>query len=66
MGKWKPLQEIYPGADKGYFSEEDYVPLLQSFGYEILLQVDEDDYQGDSIVIFRDTDSARYGYLMFG
>ena len=41
-----------------------YDALIGSFGYEILLQVDDDDYQGDSRILFRDR--KRYGYLLFG
>lgn len=65
----KPIQEVYPEYAKdeqhGYFyGPGDYNPLLQSFGVEILLQVDDDDYQGDTRLILRDGD--RYGLLIFG
>ena len=42
----------------------DYSPLLASFGYEILVQVDDDNYQGDSRVLYRS--GSRYGILIFG
>jgi hypothetical protein len=42
----------------------DYDELLKSFGHEVVLKVDERNYQGDSWVIFRD--GGRYGYLCFG
>ena len=42
----------------------DYRPMIDSFGYEILLQVDDKDYQGDSRLLFRDV--SRYGILIFG
>ncbi len=60
----KPLIEVYPMDSYGYLSVGDYRPLLQSMGYEIVVQVDESDYQGDSLVLFKDGD--RYGYLSFG
>ncbi len=55
----KDITEVYP--DEYWY---DYQPMLESFGHDIVLQVDEDDYQGDSYVLFRDAD--RYGYLRFG
>lgn len=42
----------------------DYSPLLGSFGYEIILQVDDNDCQGDSRILYRD--GSRYGLLIFG
>lgn len=60
---WKPLIDVYPEPDwRGYFSE--YDPLLASFGYEIVLKVDDDDYQGDSRILYRD--GQRFGILTFG
>lgn len=50
--------------DDSYFEVADYNLLLESFGYENILQVDDDDYQGDSRVLFRD--GFRFGYLNFG
>ena len=41
----------------------DYTPMLEQFG-EILIKVDEDDYQGDSYLIYKKENS--YGYLRFG
>jgi hypothetical protein len=41
----------------------DYQPILNSFG-EILLQVDDKDYQGDSRILYRGID--KIGYLQFG
>lgn len=52
-------KEIY--QDDGYFS--DYQPMLKQFG-EIVVQVDDDDYQGDSRVLYES--EGRYGYLCFG
>lgn len=64
--RWKDIREVYPDAqDKyGFCAPANYDPLLESFGYEILLQVDDKDYQGDSRVLYRD--GTRYGLLIFG
>lgn len=58
----KPIQEVY--ADFESWGVSDYDPMLASFGWEIVLKVDDNDYQGDSRVLYRDGD--RYGLLVFG
>jgi hypothetical protein len=68
----KPISEMYPDEAKeeqergSFYGPGDYQPLLESFGYEIALKVDDDDYQGDSRVLFRNPDDGQYGYLTFG
>lgn len=61
-GIWRELSEFYGVSD--------YQPLLESWGYAIKLQLDENDYQGDSFVLFRDERyspySLKYGILQFG
>ena len=57
-----PLKEIY--GDTCYFG--DYDRLLKSFNYNILIQVDDKDYQGDSRLLFHDKEKDRYGFLTFG
>ncbi len=57
----KEIREVYPSFDG---LEYEYKPLLESMEYEILVKVDEDDYQGDSWVLFKD--GTRYGFLNFG
>lgn len=54
----KPITESF---SSDYWNYEE---LLASMGYEIVLQVDDKDYQGDSRVLYRDGD--RYGLLIFG
>lgn len=66
----KPIQEVYPDAidvkePDYWWGAYNYQPLLESIGHEILLQVDDHDYQGDSRLILRD-DLGRYGMLIFG
>ena len=62
----KPLTEVYKKSEfsSKEFYESDYGPLLESMGWTILLKVDDQDYQGDSRVLFRD--GNRYGFLIFG
>jgi hypothetical protein len=67
----RPIQEIYPDQYKEFHESEgyfygpcDYDPLLNSFGYEILIKVDDSDYQGDSRVLYKDGD--KIGLLIFG
>ncbi len=65
----KTAVELYPEHAKdeqenGYFYVPgDYQPILNEFG-EILVQVDDQDYQGDSRVLYRD--GSRFGWLQFG
>jgi hypothetical protein len=63
----RPVNEIYDNEKKeewqSEFDEYDYVPMLKEIG-NIVLQVDEDDYQGDSWVLY-DNDE-KIGYLNFG
>lgn len=67
----KPINEVYPECigtsldGEEYFNYPfDYTPLLDSFGYTTLLQVDDDDFQGDSRLLFQD--GTRCGLLIFG
>ena len=60
----RPIREVYPPDDTSYFFKYDYTPMLKSFGYEIVVQVDQDSYQGDSLVLYKN--EARYGFLTFG
>ena len=47
-----------------YWSEAfDYQPMLENFG-EILIQIDDKDYQGDSRVLLKNNN--KYGILLFG
>jgi|TARA_Y100000310_G_scaffold340923_2_gene438361 hypothetical protein len=54
--------ELTPESYDGVY---EYQPILELFG-EILLQVDEDDYQGDSWVLYKNPSRRQYGYLNFG
>ena len=53
----------YTEDDDYHYFSGDYQPMLNEFG-EILLQVDDNNYQGDTRVLYRD--GTRYGWLNFG
>jgi hypothetical protein len=63
----KTAIDLYPKEDwqgDDYFSApSEYQPMLNEFG-QIVLQVDDDDYLGDSRVLYRD--GLRTGWLQFG
>lgn len=61
----KTVAEMYPNFESHY-GASDYEPMLDSFGYERVLQVDDSDYQGDSRVLYLDRTTGRVGYLQFG
>lgn len=50
----------YPNFD---YCISNYNPMLEQFG-EIIIQVDDNDYQGDSRLLYKKED--MYGYLQFG
>lgn len=56
----KKAKEIY---ENDGFSWYDYQPMLDEFG-EILIQVDDEGYQGDSFLIYKNDN--KYGFLTFG
>lgn len=62
----KTLREFYPDVEEGSLMmwRKDYNSLLKSLDYEILLKCDEDDYTGDSLVLFKNDN--QYGFLCFG
>lgn len=63
------IRKVYPGCKEEndyFYAPSDYEPLLASFGYDILLQLDDEDYSGDSYLVFKDDKQNRIGYLIFG
>ena len=58
-----PVELVYPDYD-GF--EGDYEPLLNSLGCSILVKYDQDNYQGDSWILYRDENRNLLGYLSFG
>lgn len=62
----KPIREVYPDeGQEPFYGPCNYNPLLESLGHDILVQVDDSDYQGDSRLLFRRED-GKIGYLNFG
>ena len=59
------IEQAYgTNKDEYYYGVYDYQPMLAMMG-DIVVQVDDNDYQGDSRLLFKD-DDARYGFLRFG
>lgn len=54
---------LYPGHNDNEVWESDYQPIIDSFG-QVLVQVDEDNYQGDSYIMYKR--EKEYGFLIFG
>ena len=65
----KTATELYPDyaeeekKDGSFYGPSDYTPILDNIG-TVLLRDDDDDYQGDSRVLYKD--GERIGYLQFG
>lgn len=61
----KTAKELYPECfEYGYFSAPcDYNPIISNIA-DVAIQVDDNDYQGDTRVLF--WDHGEIGYLQFG
>lgn len=59
--EFEALKRLYEEPDN--FEWYGYQPLLSSFG-TILIQIKDNDYQGDSRILY--SDGRRIGFLMFG
>jgi hypothetical protein len=57
----KSMSELYPNSDDFYDCK--FGPMVNSFG-NIVIEVDENDEQGSSWVLYND--NGRFGYLQFG
>ena len=57
----KHMKDVYGPSEYGW---GDYEPMIKAFG-DVIIQVDECDYQGDTWVVLRDED-GQHGYLEFG
>lgn len=57
----KDMKEIYEEDRWGWY---DYTPMIKSFAEKVLVQVEDDDYQGDTRVLLQDNN--RIGHLIFG
>jgi len=59
----KTAKELYEKDTEWGFYISNYQPMLEEFG-NILIQVDQADYQGDSWLLYKN--DGKYGYLCFG
>lgn len=58
------INYLYPDlVEDNYFSTSDYQPIINYFG-RVLIQIDDDDYQGDTRVLLKS--NSKYGILIFG
>jgi hypothetical protein len=59
------MRKLLPDLQKeSYFSTPSYDQLIETFGYSLLLDVTDSDYQGDTRTLF--ADGERRGLLVFG
>jgi len=58
--KRKAAATLYPDFTSG---ESDYQPIVDMFG-DVIIQVEDEDYQGDTWVLYKR--GTRYGRLEFG
>lgn len=56
-------EEVNPNGETYIYGPSDYQQILNEIG-EILIQIDDNDYQGDSRVFYEK--DGKYGYLIFG
>jgi hypothetical protein len=63
----KSFSEMYSVHDDEWgFCVSDYSPLIESIA-EVVAREDDDGYQGDTFVIFRDANNkSRFGFLSIG
>lgn len=61
----KTASELYPkyAEEKDFYGPSDYQPIIDEFG-EVLLQIDDGDYDGDSRILYRK--DGKFGWLQFG
>lgn len=65
----RTAKELYPTyweeeeRDGYFYGPCDYRPIIEELG-NVLVQVDDNDYQGDSRILYEK--DGKYGYLIFG
>jgi len=60
-----PIWAVYGKGRDEYEAPGDYDPLVKSLGPDLLVQVDEDSYNGCSFLLYG-TPGGQYGFLSFG
>jgi hypothetical protein len=65
LGDFQLIEYVYPDCKhKDYFSSPgDYLPLLKSFNYNIIIQLDDSDYQGETRILY--DNEGKIGHLQF-
>lgn len=58
------IRTLYPDLKEPFYGPGNYYPMLENFDAEIVISVDDRDYQGDSYLLYRRGDT--YGVLIFG
>jgi len=64
LKKLVPIQLIYEEQNHGFYGG--YENMIKSLGFDILVEVHDNDYQGDSRYLLRDRPSGRWGILIYG
>lgn len=60
----KTAKELYSSEQiEKFFGVWDYHPMLEEFG-DILIEIDENGYQGDSFILYKNEN--KYGFLTYG
>jgi hypothetical protein len=65
----RTAKEIYPSyweeeqKDGSFYGPGNYQPIINELG-NVLVQVDDNDYQGDSRILYEK--DGKYGFLIFG
>ena len=61
-----PIEQVYESTRR--YSWVDYMPLIKSIdpGIDWLVAVDEDDYQGDSLLLGKARDTGKFYFLTYG
>lgn len=54
-------KKLYPVFDE--WGDSDYTPIIEALG-NVAIRVDDDDYQGDTRVLYNN--DGKIGYLLFG
>lgn len=57
------VRGLYPDMEEPFYGPGDYTPIVNAIGTRIL-RVDQENWQGDTWVLYRD--NGRWGYLCFG
>jgi len=65
-GEMIPIGQVYESRSR--WDWDDYMPLIKSIdpGIDWLVAVDENDYQGDSLLLGKARDTGKFYFLTYG